>query len=115
MTWTPSQLASFNLVSEFIDGAEHFLVGLEEFKEFIEQFVDVLIYPVAVLELDHKAQAVNIREVLLAHSVFLEIVEKHQHYPHELFPGEVVEDLGDLLDYSFTVVFEERMANFVIR
>ena len=115
VTWTPSKLASFNLVSEFVDGAEHFLVGLKEFKESFKQFVDVLINPVAVLELDHKAQAVNVREVLLAHSVFLEVVEKHEHYSHELFPGEVVEDFGDLLDYSSAVVFEERMALFVVR
>lgn len=66
MAWTPSQLSSVNLVPQFIDRAEHLLVGIEEIEELLEQLVDVLVNPVAVLELDNEAESINVRHVLLA-------------------------------------------------
>jgi hypothetical protein len=66
MAWTPSELSSVNLVPQFIDRAEHLLVGIEEIEELLEQLVDVLVDPVAVLELDNEAESINVRHVLLA-------------------------------------------------
>lgn len=66
MAWTPSELSSVNLVPQFIDRAEHLLVGIEEIEELLEQLVDVLVNPVAVLELDNEAESINVRHVLLA-------------------------------------------------
>lgn len=53
MARSPSKLASLYLVAELLNGTECFLVGLEELKELLEQLIDVLIDPVAVLKLDH--------------------------------------------------------------
>lgn len=67
-----------------------------------------------VLELDHHVQGVNIREVLLANRILLEIIIKHEHNPCYLFPTKEVHNFGHFFDDADTIVFEVSMSKFVI-
>lgn len=57
---SPPQLASVNLVLEFLDGAKDALVLIEVVVESVQHLVDVLIDPVTILQLDDQAQRVDV-------------------------------------------------------
>jgi hypothetical protein len=67
MDGTPSKTAALAyFLLEFINGRESFLVLVKEFKNLVEEFINVSINPVSILKLDNSIEDSDIGHDFMA-------------------------------------------------
>jgi len=114
MAWAPSELLSLNLLLEFLNGAVNFLVLLEVGVELLKHLVDVLVNPVAILQLDDQVKCIDLRKMVLAVWNVFQVVEKHKHDPGNLLLAMVVHHFCDFFDNGHCVVLEVLVRELVV-
>lgn len=114
MAWTPSELLPFDLFPELLDGAVNFLVLFEVGTELRKLFVDILINPMSILQLDYEIQYINLGEMVLASLDLLQVIEEHQHDSCDFLLAMIIHHFGYFLDDGNRVVFKEFVSELMI-
>ncbi len=116
MNGAPSEAATLaNFFLKFVNRRESFLVLVKELKKLVEKVIDIRVNPVSILKLNDCVKNANVRHDFVASlACVLQIVEKKQDNPHNLFFIEVVEDLDSFFNDTKVKVFESLKSKFMI-
>ena len=100
MDGAPSEATALaDLLLEFINWRESFLVLVQELKNFVEKFIDIRVNPMSILKLNDCIKHTNVRHNFVASLAgILQVVEKEQNDSHNLFFVEVVKHLNSFFN-----------------
>lgn len=92
------------------------MVLVKEFENLIEKFVDVIINPVSVLELDNKIQDADIRhDLMTSFARSLEIVQEQENNSNDLLLVKEVEYFHCSFNDIEGIILEEPQSKLVER